>query len=319
MANIEHQTVIMGGGASWNEWRRNNPSVRPDLRGTDLSMKNYRRSAVGRALLTGGMGGGVRDLSGIDLSNADLTRVNLTGQQLKDANLSGADATGADLSHAHLINVSLRGAKLNGCRVFGISAWKVDLTGAEQEGLIITPEDEPTITVDNLEVAQFVYLLLNNAKIRGVIDTITTKAVLILGRFTPERKSVLDAIHRALRGKGYLPILFDFDKPASRDLTETVSTLALLSRFIVADITDPRSIPQELSHIVPHLVSVPVKPLLHDSAREYGMFEHFPHYPWVLEVSKYSDATDMGAFVEHTIIPPCEAKVLELRRATSKP
>src|SRR5215207_2029801 len=33
---------------------------------------------------------------------------------------------------------------------------------------------EPEITVDNIEVAQFVYLLLHNEKIRDVIDTITS-------------------------------------------------------------------------------------------------------------------------------------------------
>ena len=77
-------------------------------------------------------------------------------------------------------------------------------------------KSEPTITVDNLEVAQFIYLLLNNPKIREVIDTIAKKAVLILGRFTPERKAVFDALREALRTRGYLPILFDFEKPSSR-------------------------------------------------------------------------------------------------------
>jgi hypothetical protein len=32
--------------------------------------------------------------------------------------------------------------------------------------VIITSPGEPEITVDNIEVAQFVYLLLNNTKIR---------------------------------------------------------------------------------------------------------------------------------------------------------
>jgi hypothetical protein len=83
--------------------------------------------------------------------------------------------------------------------------------------LIITPSNEPEITVDNIEIAQFIYLLLNNQKIRDVIDTITSKVVLILGRFTPQRKAVLDALREELRRRDYLPILFDFDKPASRD------------------------------------------------------------------------------------------------------
>ena len=166
--------------------------------------------------------------------------------------------------------------------MYGISAWNVKLEGAIQSNLVITPDGESPIQVDNLEVAQFIYLLLNNQKIRSVIDTITSKVVLILGRFTPERKIVLDAIRDELRKRDYLPVLFDFEKPASRDLTETVSTLAHMARFVIADITDAKSIPQELMAIVPNMPSVPVQPLLLASQQEYGMFEHFRNFPWVL-------------------------------------
>ena len=72
------------------------------------------------------------------------------------------------------------------------------------------------MTVDSLEVAQFVYLMLNNERLRDVIDSITSKVVLILGRFTPERKAVLDGLRTVFRDEGYLPILFDFDRPAER-------------------------------------------------------------------------------------------------------
>jgi hypothetical protein len=123
---------------------------------------------------------------------------------------------------------------------------------ATQQNLVITPEGEPEITVDNIEVAQFVYLLLYNQKIRA-IDAITSKAVLILGRFTHERKAVLDALRHELRKRDYLPILFDFDVPATRDITETVTLLARMSRFIIADLTDPSSIPKELEAVVPQL------------------------------------------------------------------
>jgi hypothetical protein len=96
------------------------------------------------------------------------------------------------------------------------------LENAIQKNLIITQEDEATITVDNLKVAQFIYLMLNNAAIREVIDTITSKVVLILGRFTPSRKAILDALREELRKRNYSPVLFDFEKPASRDLTGTI-------------------------------------------------------------------------------------------------
>ena len=52
--------------------------------------------------------------------------------------------------------------------------------GTKQQGLIITPEDEPAISVDDLEVAQFVYLLLHNEKIRDVIDTFGKRACFCL-------------------------------------------------------------------------------------------------------------------------------------------
>ena len=80
-----------------------------------------------------------------------------------------------------------------------------------------------------MRVAQFVYLLLHNEKIRDVIDTITSKAVLILDCFTDERKAVLDALREELRKRNYLPILFDFNVPATRDITETVSLLARMA------------------------------------------------------------------------------------------
>ena len=45
------------------------------------------------------------------------------------------------------------------------------LNGARQQNLVCTDAGEPKITVDNIEVAQFVYLLLHNQKIRDAIDT----------------------------------------------------------------------------------------------------------------------------------------------------
>jgi len=190
----------------------------------------------------------------------------------------------------------------------------VQLERAKQENLVITPSDEPVITVDNLKIAQFTYLLLNNREIRDVIDTVAKKAVLILGRFTTERKAVLDGLRDALRTQGYLPILFDFDKPASRDLTETISTLAHLARFVIADLTDAKSIPQELQMIVPNLPSVPVQPLILTSQHEYGMFEHFTRFPWVLPVYRYSDEVILLQSLQEKVVAPAEQKAKELEK-----
>jgi len=183
--------------------------------------------------------------------------------------------------------------------------------------LVITPLDQPTITVDNLKIAQFIYLLLNNQEIRDTIDTITSKVVLILGRFVPERKAVLDALRDALRNRNYTPVLFDFEKPTSRDFTETVRTLAHLSRFIIADLTDPSSIPQELQAIVPDL-EIPIQPLLLEARREYSMFVDFRKYHWVLPVYLYKDRASLIASLQDAIIEPAEKKAKELALEKAK-
>jgi hypothetical protein len=184
------------------------------------------------------------------------------------------------------------------------------LEWAKQQNLVITAEGEPEVTVDNIEVAQFIYLMLNNQKVRDVIDTITSKAVLILGRFTAERKAVLDALRDELRKRDYLPILFDFALPARRNITETVTLLARMARFIIADLTDPSSIPQELQAIIPS-VRVPVQPVLLEGSPLYSMFKDFEDYPWVLPVHQYREPEQLlGTLAE--VIAPAEAKAKAL-------
>jgi len=167
--------------------------------------------------------------------------------------------------------------------------------------------------VDDIQVAQFIYLLLNNQNFRNVIEIVTSKAVLILGRFTDERKKILDAIRDELRTRNFVPILFDFEKPANRDLTETISILAKLSRFVIADLTDAKSIPQELSHIIPSMPSLPVIPIILQGQREYAMFEHWRPYPWVLPVYEYENEAHLISTLSAGVVEPAEQKAQELR------
>jgi len=266
-----------------------------DLRRADLRRANLNSAYLSRA-----------DLSEAILGKADLSEANLSGATLSRANLEEAILTGAGL-----IESNLEGANLTACYVYGISAWNVRLKGAIQSNLVITPAGESAIQVDNLEVAQFIYLLLNNDKIRDVIDTVGKKAVLILGRFTTDRKAGLDAIREALRNNGYLPILFDFEKPSTRDTQETIVTLAGMVRFIIADITDPKSIPQEVASIVPNLPSVPVQPLLQNGFEPWGMYDHIKRYPWVLPLVPYENREALLTDLQFRVIAPAEAKAKE--------
>jgi uncharacterized protein YjbI with pentapeptide repeats len=335
------------GVEKWNEWREENSEVMPDLSGANfywahlsranlyganlsradlvranlsganLSRANLQKANLNRAHLNGA------DLSGASLREANLVRANLNGADLSGARLRGANLSRADLSEsvctdatfeeAIFIGTNLQKANLTGVRIYGISAWDLRLTNAVQRNLIITPSspiaNTNIITVDDVEVAQFIYLLLNNKRIRNVIDTITSKVVLILGRFTPKRKPVLDAVREDLRKRDYLPIVFDFEKPSSRDLTETVSTLAHMAKFIIADLTEAKSLPQELMRVVPSLPSVPVQPILLASRRKYAMFEHFTNFPWVLPVVPYETKDELLANLAERVIGPAERRL----------
>jgi Pentapeptide repeats (8 copies) len=296
-----------------------------DLHGLDLSGVNLHGCNFVRSNLIGanlsGANMGLANFEGANLSGANLSGANLSGAFLLRANLTGTNLSRANLKVANLqtaimIDTILSGADLTGCRIYGISAWNLRLEQTKQQNLLLTKRNEPEITVDNIEVAQFIHLLLHNEKIRHVIDTVTSKVVLILGRFTPERKAVLDAIREELRQRDYLPILFDFEQPASRDITETISLLARMARFVLADITDAKSIPQELNVIVPHLPSVPVQPILLRESSEYGMFEHYMRYPWVLPIHRYDTQSQLITDLGERVIKPAERMAFELRTRT---
>jgi uncharacterized protein YjbI with pentapeptide repeats len=303
MANDDHIKLLKAGVEAWNAWRRENHSIwRIDLQeaylsGADLTEVDLRGANLHRADLR------KANLRKADLSGANLFKANLTQADLTQANLSGANLAGVDFIGAQLVETNLANANLTGCQIYGISAWNLTLEGTTQKDLIITREDEPVITVDDLKVAQFVYLLLDNKNIRDIIDTITSKAVLILGRFTDKRKPLLDTLREALRQRGFVPILFDFPPSERRDLTETIQLLANMAKFIIADITEAKSIPQELSHIIPLLPSVSVQPIILSSERAYAMYEYWPSFNSVLPEFAYED--------EQHLIENLDAKVIQ--------
>jgi uncharacterized protein YjbI with pentapeptide repeats len=285
------------------------------LSGADLSDADLSRATLSGAVLSRATLREAR-LCEAKLSGADLRWANLSAADLRWTDLSLANLSGGRLVTARLVETDLTGADLTGCRIYGVSAWGLKLEKTKQQNLVITKEDGPTVTVDDIEIAQFVYLLLHNEKIRDVIDTIGKKAGLILGRFTPERKEVLHALREELRKRDYVPILFDFDKPASQDLTATVSTLAHLARFIIADLTDPSSIPYELATVVP-TTPVPVQPILLSGSSEFAMFQDLRRrHHWVLMTHRYASQEQLIADLGEKVIRPAELKVLDLQGST---
>ena len=281
-----------------------------DLRRADLTRANLASANLTKANLT------KATLTRARLLEADLTKANLRGANLTRANLAGANLAGADLSEALLVKTHLEHAVLTGCRIYGISAWDVHLDGATQTGLVVTAGDTAKITVDDLEVAQFIYLLSRSQKLQKVINTLGSKGVLIIGRFTKDRLEVLHAIRDEVRKRhDLLPIMFEFAPEAKKTTIETLLTLAHMSRFVIADLTDARAVVQELTKIVDSLRSLPIKLIIHESAAMPSMSDSFLVAESVLKpVYPYPDRDALLKAIGPEIIEPANRKADELEK-----
>lgn len=218
----------------------------------------------------------------------------------EDTSFKGSSFANTKMEHMSLVRTDFTDTRLDGCFLYGISSWDLKLQKSVQQNLVITPDDMPTVTVDNIELAQFLYLLINNQRLRYVIDAITSKVVLILGNFSPARKAVLDQIHEYLKLQDVIPVIFDFEKPGSRNLTETVMTLASMSRYVIADLSSPRSIPHELASIARQMPSIRFYPIIEVGERPFGMFEDYRSYPWILPIKEY-DKTQVEMVIAQII------------------
>jgi hypothetical protein len=139
------------------------------------------------------------------------------------------------------------------------------------------------------------------------------KGVLLLGRFTEGRIALLESLREELRKRGYLPIVFNFEKPETKTFTDTVTVLAGLCRFVIADVTDPQSVPAELQAVVP-TVMVPFRPIIEEGEKPFAMLTDLwiKHRGWVFEPLYYSSLEALVTALDEKIIRPAEARFLEL-------
>ncbi|MBK9601526.1 MAG: pentapeptide repeat-containing protein [Anaerolineales bacterium] len=310
-ANLERADL---GGA--NLMRANLWDV--NLRGADLGGVDFWDADLERADLRGA------NLIGASFGDARLPQANLAGAYLKGvsfhgADLSHADLSGADLSNTVLINANflrtkVDGANISNSKIYGVNVWDLEGEFKEQNQLIITLDETSAITVDNIKVAQFIYLILNNKEVRDVLNTLTSKTVLILGRFAlPERKVVLDALRNKLREYDLLPIVFDFERPDDKDFTETIKTLAGMCYFVIADVTNPKSSPLELQATVPDY-QIPFVPIIQEGESPFAMMVDLQKkYDWVLDTISYKDGDQLIRILKKGIIDRAMQKHDELR------
>jgi uncharacterized protein YjbI with pentapeptide repeats len=278
------------------------------LRGANLQEANFRWASVVMS-----------DLCEADMTQADLRWANLSVSDLRQAclleadfrgaNLRGANLRGANLMKARLVETNFEEANLEGCAVYGISAWELKLEGARQINLRITPEDEPAIIADNLEVAQFLYLHLHNSYIRDVIGTIGKKVVLIVGEFCEERLDALEAVREVLRQHQYVPVSLKFVADEALAKPETFELLAQLARFILVDVTDAEAAMEIVNHTMRHS-AVPIQPIAWQPtmAPDEPLWAKRLQADALLPLYRYADTQAIWASLYTDCLLPAEAK-----------
>lgn len=114
MTQEMYVALLKQGHMVWNDWRNNNPKIRPDL-----SCANLIRVDLSRA-----------NLRWVNLSQANLSLANLTAADLSRANLSQTNLDSATLIRAKLEGVNFSQAYLNWANLSQAILWSANLSQA---------------------------------------------------------------------------------------------------------------------------------------------------------------------------------------------
>lgn len=162
MANPKHLKILEQGMEVWNQWREDNPEIRPDLSQVNLSrstLTNYRIVGSIIAIYNWFDFNGV-DLQEADLGGADISYAKLTGANLSKGNLTKADLKSAELeganfndaqlqyanfNHARLLKASFREAKLSSTDFTSANLSEADFTLAKMQWTIFGNNNLSTV------------------------------------------------------------------------------------------------------------------------------------------------------------------------------
>ncbi|MBC7776257.1 MAG: pentapeptide repeat-containing protein, partial [Phycisphaerae bacterium] len=196
------------------------------------------------------------DFSRADFSNTVFTNTKFNKTILTDASFDGATFVNCNLNRVNLVNADFRLKEIRETVVYGLSAWDLKTSPEMKQSKLVIEKSydlysdiiasgKIPMMVDDIEMAQFVYYLSSHKNLRKMINILNSKGVLLLGKFKDGGLEHLYKLMDWFKKRGYTPMLFDFDRPDNLDYTETVITMAALSKFIVADLSGG-SVPQEL-------------------------------------------------------------------------
>ena len=325
-------TLLERGADAWNIWRAKQPAKYIDLKNIDLHGKNLRGANLSEVNLSGSYlyQCDLRDtnLSHAILKNANLSESNLSGANLRETDIQNAELRKVDVRGATLIGTIVQGATISGSLVHGTNIWDLQGEFEKEDELVVTPLHVPSITVNNIYLAQLIYLLMNHVTMGDIINTLTSKSVLLLGDWRNQERTVISVVLRnKLLEYGLLPIVSDFDPPLDRNFIETTRLLRLLvgmSYFVIADVSDGTDTQSQLLGLASQF-SVPIVPII-EAGKKPEVLLYLEKYLLgshrdrgiLLDLIEYESPETLLTDLKSRIVDPAIAKQNELRLKRKK-
>ena len=178
MAAQQHLDLLKQGKVVWNEWRKQNPNIHPDLSKADLSnlsleeanlsSSNLEEANFFKAQLTGAI------LFKANLNKAQFSEANLEGANLNDiqseqtnfnmAQLKKAQFIGSQLKGAYFIEAQLEDSDFSRAYMRGVRLIKANLKGAKFIG---THLEKANLFEAHLEGAKLIDIHLEGVILKG--------------------------------------------------------------------------------------------------------------------------------------------------------
>lgn len=159
MANPNHVEILFRGKYGWNDWRRDNPGITPDLSGTDFNINTRPGELIGFREF---------DFSDTDLSHSKMYFVNLFDAKLTRAKLFKATLSYGNLCFADLRQADLRGAKLSAAWCERTNFTKSDLSSADLSSTILTFADLQDATMRDVDFNRTIIGFSNLSGVKGL-------------------------------------------------------------------------------------------------------------------------------------------------------
>lgn len=135
MANQQHLAKLQQGQQIWNQWRENNPDIKPNFVGAELYGTNLIYANLKNANFTNAKLCGCKFLKA-DLKNANFTNANLMNADVREATLNNANLMNSMCINANFTDSNLTGISLVSANCIEANFERANLTNANLSGVL---------------------------------------------------------------------------------------------------------------------------------------------------------------------------------------